>query len=250
MPDTSHQHDHIRVEIEKALQTIAPELANKVRGILFANLDRGRVETFLAGDPSRVGEYVERVLGFYSRLSPYLHALQSERGEDAWQPLFKKLRTWAYNFLLRKNFYPGPETLAMADECAAEAALHILNAHFPYDTEFEPWAYTIVTMTCLHFFRDGTKKSVIPPQNLVELDEQLPDLADLLTSRDDRDDLTEAMSGLAEARRSVIQLHYFKGLSLPEIATTMGKSVGAIHSLHFNALADLRKILVKNRNNT
>lgn len=249
MPDHRLQRDHIQVEIERTLQAYAPELAGKVRGILSANLDRGRVETFLAGDPSRVGEYVIRVAETYSRLNPHIHAVQNDQTEEAWQPIFDQLRTWAYNFLLRKNFYPGPETLAIADECATEAAVHILDAHFPYDTEFEPWAHTVVTMTCLHYFRDGMKKSVIPPQNLVELDEHLSDLTAILSEDGDRDDLLEAMSQLPESRRKVIQLHYFEGRSLPEIADLMGKTPGAIHSLHFNALADLRKILGKNGNN-
>ena len=146
---------------------------------------------------------------------------------------------------------PGPSTHMIAEECATEAALRILDAHFPYDTEFEPWAYTIVSMSCLRFFRDGTKKSVIPPQNLVELDEELPDLDTArLMEGTDQSDLLDAISELPDARRQVIQLHYFKGMSLPEIANTLGKSAGATHSLHFNALRDLRKILGKNRNTT
>jgi RNA polymerase sigma-70 factor (ECF subfamily) len=241
----------ILFEIEKALQILEPELAASLRPILDANLDRGRVETYVGETFTRTEEYIQRVAVQYARLNPYLQAVQKERSDAVWQPLFDQLQVWAYNFLLRKNFIPDDSTRAIAEECATEAALRILDAHFPYDTEFEPWAYTIVSMSCLRFFRDGTKKSVIPPQNLVELDEELPDLDPThLMEGADQSDLLDALSELPEARRQVIQLHYFKGMSLPEIANTLGKSVGATHSLHFNALRELRKILGKNRNTT
>lgn len=245
------QFENLQIEIEKALEAIPPELASCIRPVLAANLDRGRVEYFVGDDFARVGEYVQRVVDHYERLSPYIKAVQKNKSDDVWLPLFKNLQTWAYNFLLRKNFYPSPETQVIAEECAAEAAMHLLDAHFPYDTDFEPWAHTIITKTCLHYFRDETKKSVIPAKNLTELDETQPDLnAVAFMEQDISGNLLEVLSQLSDARCQVLQLHYLKNMSLPEIAKVLGKSLGAVYSLHFNALEDLRKILGKNRNNT
>jgi RNA polymerase sigma factor (sigma-70 family) len=250
MPAMKPRHEDIKTEIDRTLQSLEaePQTIASIRIILHTNLDRGRVENFIGNDIRRVGDYVRRVLAHYVRLHPYIQAVQKDRSDEVWQPLFKQLQVWAYNFLLRKNFVPGLSTSTIAEECATEAALRILDAHFPYDTEFDPWAHTTVTMTCFRFFRDGTKKSAIPPQNLVELDEKLPGLEESkLKNQDDRNDLLQAMSALSESRRQVIQLHYLDDMPLPEIASLMGKSVGAIHSLHFNALHDLRKIFDKNR---
>lgn len=251
MPIMNPQRQDILSEIEKTLKTIDRELAISIRPILYANLDRGRVETFIGNDLSRVGEYMQRVIEQYARLNLYIQSVQDERSDTVWQPLFQKLQIWAYSFLLRKNFALGDSTRVIAEECATEAALRILDAYFPYDTDFEPWAHTIITITCLRFFRDGTKKSLIPAQNIVELDDELSNLEDAsLLNQEDKSDLLESMSGLSDARCQVIRLHYLEDMSLPEIARVMGKTVGAIHSLHFNALQDLRKILSKNRNNT
>jgi RNA polymerase sigma factor (sigma-70 family) len=250
MPAMKPRREDIRTEIDRTLQSLEaePQTIASIRLVLHTNLDRGRVENFIGNDIRRVGEYAQRVLEHYVHLHSYIRSLQKERTDEAWQPLFKRLQVWAYNFLIRKGFVPGFSTRAIAEECATEAALRILDAHFPYDTDFDPWAHTTVTMTCFRFFRDGTKKSAIPPKNLVELDEQLPNLEDSdFKNQDDRNVLLQAMSGLSEARRQVIQLHYLDDVPLPEIATLMGKSAGAIHSLHFNALQDLRKILDKNR---
>ena len=67
--------------------------------------------------------------------------------------------------------------------------------------------------------------------------------------KDLQGDLLAAISKLSDSRRQVIELIYFDEFSPVEIAARMKKSVGAIYSLQFNALNDLRKILGNNRNN-
>jgi RNA polymerase sigma factor (sigma-70 family) len=249
------QREEIKFEMEKALKSLLEARGTQgtagLGAIFQANLDRGRVEVFVGEELARADEYVRHVADQYKKLNPYLTAVQIERTPEVWTPLFKKLQTWAYNFLLRKNFFPGLETRAIAEERATDAAMQILEAYFPYDIEFEPWAHVIVTNTCLRFFRDETKKSIVPSQKIVELDEKLPGPDDpSWANQESRSELLKAMAQLPDARRQVIQYHYLDELSLPEIAKSMGKSVGAVHSLHFNALQDLRKILDKNRNNT
>jgi len=249
----SPRREDIKLEIEKTLQLLeadgGSQTAAILRLILYANLDRGRVENYIGNDIQRVGAYAQRVVDHYARLKPTMMALQNDRSDEVWLPLFTQLQHWAYHFLLRKNFVPGLSTSVIAEECATTAAINILDAYFPYDIEFEPWAHVIVINTCLRFFRDETKKSIIPPQNIVELDEKLANPEDIrLEDQDERGDLLKAMSGLSDARRQVIQLYYLDDLPLPEVARVMGKSIGAIHSLHFNALQDLRKILGDNRN--
>lgn len=252
MSDLKPHRQNIKIEIDKTLQTLEMDApVAHLRRILHTNLDRGRVEHFIENDIARVNEYVRRVHECYLRLHPCIESVQKARTDEAWQPLLLNLQTWAYNFLRRKGFAPGLSTREIAEECATEAALRLLDAHFPYDTEFNPWAHTIVSMACFRFFRDGTKKTIVPPQNLVELDEQLPNPEEINpANQEERQVLLQAMAHLSEARRQIIQLHYLDDLPLSEIARRMGKSAGAIHSLHFNALHDLRKIFTNNRDNT
>jgi RNA polymerase sigma factor (sigma-70 family) len=256
MATIMHHLKHINTEIEEALESFAQELGGQtidsIRPILYTNLDRGRIEGFITC--CSISTYVKRVADHYMRLNAYIAKVQIERAEDVWADVFKNLREWAYNFLLRKNFDAGPATRDVADECATAAATKILDAHFPYDTDFEPWARVIVMNTCFKFFRDATKKSVVPAQNIVELDETLSNMDDPVQlgekQREEKSDLSRAISQLSNARRQVIELYYLDELPLPDIAKIMGKSVGAVHSLHFNALQDLRKILEANRDNT
>ena len=56
-------------------------------------------------------------------------------------------------------------------------------------------------------------------------------------------ELLDAIAQISSvARRRIITLHYFQGLSLPEIARKMGRSMNATYKLHFDALAELGKI--------
>lgn len=250
--------EEFRAEIEKALELLArqgsEEVVNQIRPILFANLDRDRIYGFTEDKVVRVQEYVKRVFHIYADRNLYIHSVQIERSTLVWEPLFKQMQAWAYHFFLSKNFYPGEATQAIASGCATEAALHVLSAYFPYDTDFEPWVCVIVHNTCLKWMRKETNKSVIPSQNILEMDETLNDLADpaFLDQRGATDlagDLLDVISELSSERRQVIELLYFDDLSPAEVAAKMGKSVGAIYNLKFNAFNDLRKILNKKRDN-
>lgn len=252
--ETNDIHSHL----EAALRTFAEErdmeLARQIKPILLANLDRGRVHSFTEGDPLRIRTYVRRVADGFSALHAHLRQLQTERDPEVWGPLYERMQTWAYNFLLRKNFAADDHTRELAVECAHEAALHLLHSHFPYDTDFDAWAHIIVQNACRKFIHRNMKKSVVPQEKQVELEDDLTDPNNVLLEAQTMlaelgAELESALAQLSEARRSVIQMTYFDELEPAEIAQKLGKSVGAVYSLHFNALEDLRKILSAIRDN-
>ena len=250
--------DEIKAEIERHIEALAAErgreLADKLRPILYTNLDRERIQAFTDGDSDRLREYIRQVADRYQALNPYIHEIQFEWNETAWETLFQRLQIWAFNFLVRKGFQATPATQEIAAECASDAASTLLKAHFPYDTEFDPWAHIIVQNVCRKFIRTATKRSVIPEESLLSLDETLQISVDSPLDTQDfgkslEAGLSDAIARLPEARRQVIILIYFDGMSSSEAAKKMGKSVGAIYSLQFNALEELRKILTGIRDN-
>jgi len=254
----SQEPEIIRHMLEAELQSLAESkgagIVQQIRPILLTNLDRGRIQSFTEGRTDRISDYVWRVAEGFSSLHPYLHDLQIEHSAEAWEPLFERMQTWAYNFFLRKNFAAGDQTLEIAIECATEAAINLLNTHFPYDTEFDPWAHIIVQNACRKFIHHSLKKSAVPNEMKVELDDELVDpekpLLELQSLRGELDgDLASALAQISEARRAVIQYLYFEELNPEETAQKMGKSVGAIYTLQFHALRDLRKILDRIRDN-
>ncbi len=238
--------------LEAALQRLAQhqsdELAHQLRPILLTNLDRGRIQTFTAGRSDQIPAYLESVASNFTTLHTLIHQLQIERSPEAWTPLYERMQTWAYNFFLRKNFTAGDHTLELAAECAAEAAAALLTAYFPYDTDFDPWAHILVQNSCRKYIQKSLQKSVVPEDKKIELNDDLIDPPEPLPEwqtlqKELGTQLDEAISQLPELRRAVIQMLYFDELEPAEIAQKLGKSLGAVYSLHFNALADLRKIL-------
>jgi RNA polymerase sigma factor (sigma-70 family) len=249
---------NIKAELENSLNKLSEwkgvEFTQRIKPILYTNLDRGRIQSFIEGNFKSIYDYVRRVADEYIKLSPLIEKLQIERTTTAWEPLFKKMVNWAFYFFIKKGFAADKTTQEIAMECATEAAMNILNAHFPYDTDLEPWVCVITHNACRRYIRRASKKSNVPPQNIINIDEMLsnikdPNFQDQEYIKALQGDLLEAIAKLSSARRQVIEFVYFDELSPGEIAGRMGKSVGAIYSLQFNALQDLRKILSKNRNN-
>jgi RNA polymerase sigma factor (sigma-70 family) len=256
--EMSLESDKIRHGLEQALKALAESrgdgLVYQIRPILFTNLDRGRIQHFTNGETGLISDYVELVADRFTGINGYVHQLQAERSTEAWGPLFERMQTWAYNFFLRKNFAANYSTQEIAAECATDGAITLLNAHFPYDTDFDPWAHIIVQNACRKFIQRALKKSAVPYENMVDLQENLVDRNELLLEAQTLQkelgiEVTVLLAQLSEARRSVIEFIYFHEMEPEEVARRMGKSVGAIYSLQFHALRDLRKILSTIRDN-
>ena len=242
--------------LEQALRLLKKErgekIVGKLRPILFSNLDRGRIQFFIDGDQKRVHDYVWLVADCYEQQHVYLHDLQIKRLDSVWRPLRKKLQKWSYKYFIRINFLSDEETWMIAHSQATEAAISILSAHFPYDTDFDAWAHVIVYNSCRRHVRQSTKKSQIPKEKRVEVD-KISNLADesmgnMASSSESRIDLLKAIEKLPESRKQVIIMLYFEELTPNQVAQKLNKTVSAIYSLHFNALKQLRKILDENGN--
>lgn len=250
----SWDEEAVAATLHQAIQIVAiqrgEDFAHSITPIILANLDRGRVQHFLDNaENRRPEEYVWRVVEFYEKWQPYLYQIQAERLTDLWLPLYDKLKWWAYNYLCRQKFPPSHnEKQEMAADCAAAAAAQLLNARFPYDTDFDPWAYVLLqTVTLKQLHRryaeapdemhqiddwdawEGVwpQLSTPGPEDSVELRHTLLTAVDQLTS---------------DARKQIILMRYFEQMTFPEIATALNRSSSAIHKLHFDALQNLRKI--------
>lgn len=248
----------IGIEMEKAMKHLAKEkgneLASRIKPILYANLGRGRIEGFIEGNIDLVRDYVYRVAEQYQLQYSHLEKIQIERSTEVWESLFEQMQQWAYNFLLRKDFGVNLATAENASECATDAAIVMLKAHFPYDTDFKPWAHVIVQNACHKFIRARLKKSIIPDEEIVSIEDLLENLKDHFSQDQNQQKelnttLRSAIARLSKTRQEVILQIYFQDMSIREISQKMGKSHGAIHSLHFNGLHDLQKILSENRDN-
>lgn len=244
------EEDDRRAGIERALHEVArsrgTRFSEKIRPIVLENLKNGRGNFFLENIPNATPrDYVHHVAECYELLNPFIQRIQIERSSDAWEPLYEHLQKWAYSFLRKYGLYPSESTLRIAVDCATEAAIALIQAQFPYDTDFEPWAYNFVKFSCLKYIEKAAKRL----ENIQEVlyhDGALEKYIEPDKNRHSQGviiDVINACMQLTENRQQVIQLRYECGLSSKEIAIRMEKSVSAVDKLHFDAIRQLRQLL-------
>ncbi|MCI0394541.1 MAG: RNA polymerase sigma factor [Chloroflexi bacterium] len=229
---------------------LGKEKARPAEQLVVTNYERGRVEHFVSGRSDvdfLLDEYIWRVADNYAHLNAYVVAIQIQQSDAVWTPLYGKLQRFVYLYLRKQNFYPGDQTFELVKEYAAEAGLVLISAYFPYDTEFDAWAYRLVENVCRRQMRKARKKKAIPDELLVSLEGPLALQAHTgraeARSRDLRHDLLNAIGQIASGvRQKVLILRYFEGFSPKEIAAELDKSVGAVHTLHCKAIEELASI--------
>src|SRR5262249_34580836 len=84
-------------------------------------------------------------------------------------------------------------------------------------------------------------------EDAVEADPPDPpfDPSDSAERRTLREKITQAMSGLSDDQRRVLEIAYFEGLSQSEVATRIGAPLGTVKSWTRQGLERLRETLPK-----
>ena len=144
---------------------------------------------------------------------------------------------------------------AAAEDLAAETLVEAWKsiARFDASCRFSTWLYAIL----LHRYQKLARKLRSRPVPLSALPvgeanaseqllERLPDAQrsspDTLAQAEADARLREAVDLLPEKHRQVVLLRFFEDAALPEIAATLGLSVGTVKSRLHHALAKLRKM--------
>ena len=65
----------------------------------------------------------------------------------------------------------------------------------------------------------------------------------MATLRDDLERVARALADLTDDQREVVELRFFAGLSVYEVAAVMGRQEGTVRGLQFRAIAALRRSL-------
>ncbi len=221
--------------------------ATEIKQIVENNQLKGRLDFYLRYHKTHNPcHYVQRVTEFYKRLHPQINALQIERATHVWEPLFSDMQKLTFAFLLRRGLSPDEKTSQLAIDAATDAALEIIDAVFPYDTNFKAWAYHFIRHACWRQMRQSMRIDKFPESHLGE------ELLEIVgngnnPSPEDQIALQEllinALEKLSLNRQHVLFLRYTYELSSKEIGEIMGKRAGAIDQLHRNALIQLRAIL-------
>jgi RNA polymerase sigma-70 factor (ECF subfamily) len=135
---------------------------------------------------------------------------------------------------------------ALAEDLVQEAFLRVLRSigQYRHPRPFKPWLYAIATNLARdHYKRAGTRYAAD-----AQLDEEMtcgPDARpeDRLVADQEAQQVAAAVMALPAHQREALILRYYQGLSLAEVATTLGVPVGTVKSRIHLALRRLRTLL-------
>ena len=132
---------------------------------------------------------------------------------------------------------------ALAEEQVQEALLSAWRGirGFRLGRPLKPWLLRILVNSVL----SQQRRRVLPTVNLDgngpdAPDTTAPDPAEMMDALENRIALRRAIAGLSPDHRQVVALRYFAGLTVPEVARTLGVREGTVKSRLHRALAILR----------
>src|SRR5450755_1742465 len=107
------------------------------------------------------------------------------------------------------------------------------------------WLMRIVVNQCISFKRKLARSAAFLRQSLLEQEtDMLAQVADDHKGRMERDwDIAHAINNLPMKQRVVIVMHYYYGMTLPEMAGTLQTSENTLKKRIQAALTNLRRVL-------
>ena len=163
------------------------------------------------------------------------------RGE---QEAFNDIVTQYGSLMLRTaNMIVGDRDIA--EDVVQDALIQVWH-HLPELREagaLRSWLMRIVVNQCISFKRKLARSTAFLRQSLMEQEsDMLAQIADDYKGRTERDwDLAQAINKLPTKQRNVIALHYYYGMTLPEMAQVLQTSENTLKKRIQAALTNLRR---------
>ncbi len=115
-----------------------------------------------------------------------------------------------------------------ADELVQDTFLHLHRAarDFQPERKLRPWLMTIAFNLKREYFRRKGRR----PEAPLDLDGRNDPSEEprILERQHAERQVSRAMAALSDSQREVIEMHWFAGLSFPEISTAVGASLSAV----------------------
>lgn len=164
-----------------------------------------------------------------------------QRGDRrAFEVLFTRYSGRLHGFFLR-----SVGSRSDASDLVQQTFLHFHRARvdFSLDRQVRPWLYTIAVNVKREYFRRRKRKPETSLDPIVHGEPSRPPDATTPTQRL----VQRALAELPDQQREVIVLHWYEGLSFPEVAELVGASVSAVKVRAHRGYKGLRAALEGDR---
>src|SRR2546421_6295818 len=155
-----------------------------------------------------------------------------------------------YGSLMQRTAYMIVGDRDIAEDVVQDALIQVWH-HLPELREaraLRSWLMRIVVNQCISFKRRLARSTAFIRQSLSEQETDLmAQIADDYKGRMERDcDLAEAIKNLPIKQRAALVLHYYNGMTLPEMAQSLQTSENTLKKRIQAALVTLRRTLRAN----
>lgn len=132
-----------------------------------------------------------------------------------------------------------------AEDLVGDVFINMLEGLSSYEytgAPFESWLYRIAHARVVDYYRRQEVRQTTQLNESLPGDDRVnPDT--LAGARDRFRRAWDAMQRLTNDQQHVLALRFFAGYSIAETAQVLGKSEGAVKSLQYRALANVRRLL-------
>lgn len=168
-----------------------------------------------------------------------LMAAYIEGDEGAFRLLFARYAPLLTR-VVRRQVFSDEESRDLVQQTFLQ--LHRARRDYRAGDPLRPWIFTIAYNLCRDRQRSFGRRHEVPlEQAPPQIDTSTP--ADVMQQRRRAAQLHTALAALSQDQRQVVELHWFAGIPLPEVATTLGVSLSAVKVRAHRAYERLRKNL-------
>lgn len=135
---------------------------------------------------------------------------------------------------------------SVAEDLTGEVFMRMLtglSGYRPSAAPFRAWLYQIARNLLIDHYRKTSKQTMVSLQQAETVKDDSPDMLTMADQRLTMERVHRALARLDEAQRDVVTLRFLSGLSLQEVAETLGKTENAVKALQHRGLATLRQVL-------
>lgn len=180
--------------------------------------------------------------------SPFDEVLSAAAdGADwAWEELYRNLAPDLLKFLTGHGAV-DPE------DCVGEVFVHMVRRLDTFEgthAQFRAWAFTIARNQLIDQWRRDQRRPVSSDHDVVAAADRLSPMDPEEPATLQRAAVDQILGDLSDDQRSVLLLRFLHQFTIPETATIMGKTEGAIRVLQHRALHALRRTLAEHRDDS
>lgn len=178
--------------------------------------------------------------------TPFAHLLAGARAgsEYAWTQLYRSLAPEVLGFL-RGSRAPDPDDLLGAVFLDVARSIGSFEGD---ERGFRAWVFTIARSRLVDDARRRARRreDVVEPEVLARRGPTITTEHEVIATVE-LDDLLGLVDALSAGQREVLLLRMVAGLTAPEVAGIVDKSVGAVEQLQHRALVALRRMVEDER---